>query len=100
LARRPDTAAAPGLWHREQYEVTGEIMRTAYTRHREDDDFSQPRALVQSVLSGNDRDHLVSNIVAHVKDGVSPNLLPRVIAYWTSVSAGLGARVAMGVTAR
>jgi catalase len=91
-ASRP--AADPGLWRGEQYEVTGEIMRTAYTARLDDGDFSQPRALVEAVLSGQDRDRLVDNIAGHVKDGVSAALLPRVVSYWSSVSPALGARVA------
>jgi catalase len=89
-----------GLWRGEQYQVTGDIMRTAYTAHRDDDDFSQARALVETVLSGADRDRLVANIAGHVRGGVSPGLLPRVIAYWSSVSPALGARVAQAVGAR
>jgi catalase len=87
-------APDPGLWRGEQYQVTSEIMRTAYTLHRDDDDFAQPRALVETVLSGADRDRLVASIASHVRDGVSADLLPRVIGYWTSVSPALGARVA------
>jgi catalase len=90
--RRP--AAGPGLWRGEQYQVTAEIMGTAYTSHRDDGDFAQPRALVEAVLSGDDRDRLVANIAGHVKDGVPAALLPRVVSYWSSVSPALGARVA------
>jgi catalase len=87
-------AADPGLWRGEQYQVTGEIMRSAYTLHRDDDDFSQPRALVETVLSGEQRDRLVATIAGHVRSGVSAGLLPKVIAYWTSVSPSLGAQIA------
>ena len=44
-----------------------------------------------------DRDHLVTNIVAHAGDGVSDDVQRRVIGYWTNVDAGLGARVAAGL---
>jgi catalase len=90
-------AADPGLWRGEQYQVTGEIMRTAYKAHRDDDDFSQPRALVESVLSREDGDRLVANIASQVKAGVSVSLLPKVIAYWTAVSPSLAARVARSI---
>ena len=91
-AGRP--AVDPGLWRGEQYQVTGEIMRTAYTPHRDDDDFSQPRALVETVLSSEQRDRLAANIAGHVRNGVSAELLPKVIAYWTSVSPTLGTQIA------
>ena len=69
-------------------------MRTAYTKRRDDDDFVQPRALYETTMTDTDREHLVTNIVGHVKAGVLPETRPRVIEYWTKVSPDLGARVA------
>jgi catalase len=74
-----------------------EIVRSAYTPHREDDDFVQPRALWEKVLSDIDRDHLVSNIVGHATNAVSPEVQDRVIQYWTNVHPDLGGRVADGI---
>jgi catalase len=85
--------ADPDLFKGEEYEVSGEIMRSAHTRHRDDDDFVQPRALYENVMTDIDREHLVSNIVGHIKGGVTPQILPKVIDYWADVSADLGARV-------
>ena len=48
-----------------------EIGRYAYEKHADDDDFVQPRALYRDVMGQTDRDHLVTNIVAHASDGVS-----------------------------
>jgi catalase len=75
----------------------GEIGRYAYELHAEDDDFSQPGILYRDVMSQADRDHLVTNIVTHVSAGVSPAVQSRVVEYWASVDAGLGARVAAGL---
>ena len=86
--------ADPALFADDTYEVTGEIMRTAYTKRRDDDDFVQPRALYETTMTDTDREHLVTNIVGHVKAGVLPETRPRVIEYWTKVSPDLGARVA------
>ncbi len=74
-----------------------EIVRSAYTPHREDDDFVQPRGLWEKVLSDLDRDHLVSNIVDHATNAVSSEVQERVIQYWTSVHPDLGGRVAKGI---
>jgi catalase len=74
-----------------------EIGRYAYEKHADDDDFVQPRALYRDVMSPNDRDHLVTNIVAHASARVSPDVQARVIGYWTNVDAELGARVAAGL---
>jgi catalase len=76
----------------------GELGRYEYVRHAEDDDFVQPRALYRDVMSETDREHLVTNIVAHASDGVSEDVKRRVIGYWTNVDPELGARVALGLS--
>lgn len=63
----------------------GEIARTAYVKHAQDDDFAQPETLYREVLSETDRDHLVTNIVGHLKDGVKPEMQQRAIQYWSKV---------------
>jgi catalase len=75
----------------------GELGRYAYEKHRDDDDFVQPRALYRDVMNDTDREHLVTNIVAHAGDGVSTPVQDRVVAYWANVDPGLGARVAAGL---
>ena len=67
----------------------GEIARTAYVKHANDEDFGQPGTLYREVLSSTDRDHLVTNIVGHLKDGVKPEMQQRAIQYWTQVDTGL-----------
>ncbi len=72
-------------------------MRAPYRRHRDDDDFIQPRMLVEDVLTPTEVDHLVRNIVAHASQGVSDDVKARVIDYWRNVHDDLGARVAKGL---
>jgi catalase len=74
-----------------------ELGRYDYERHAEDDDFVQPGALYRDVMNDTDREHLVTNIVAHAGDSVTDDVLVRVIEYWTNVDADLGARVAAGL---
>ncbi|MGI9097419.1 MAG: catalase-related domain-containing protein [Solirubrobacteraceae bacterium] len=74
-----------------------EIGRYAYEAHRDDDDFIQPGTLYRDVMTPTDRDHLVTNIVAHASAGVTPEVQRRVIEYWTNVDADLGSRVATGL---
>jgi catalase len=74
-----------------------ELGRYDYERHADDDDFVQPRALYREVMSDTDRQHLVTNIVAHASDGVTPAIQERVVGYWASVDAELGAKVAAGL---
>ena len=73
---------------------TGELMRAPYRAHRDDDDFVQPRALIDNVLSPTDTDHLVNNIVSHLRQDVSPAVTTRVIEYWRDIHTDIGARVA------
>jgi len=75
----------------------GEMIRSAYTLHKEDDDFGQPRTFWENVLSDTDKAHLVSNIVGHATNAVSPAVQERVIQYWTNVHPDLGGRVAKGI---
>jgi catalase len=77
--------------------AAGEVGRYAYDKHSEDDDFGQPGALFREVMDDTDREHLVANIVGHASDEVSNEMQLRVIAYWSSVDADLGARVAAGL---
>jgi catalase len=76
----------------------GEIMRTAYVAHADDDDFIQPGTLYRQVLSSAERDNLVANIVAHLSQGVDRPVQQRAVNdYWAKVDADLGARVASGL---
>ncbi|MBI4298098.1 MAG: catalase [Chloroflexi bacterium] len=94
-------AAAPERYgERYHLRVAGQLTRSPYTMHAEDDDFVQPRALYQKALSQTDREHLVSNIVNHVKQGVTDEVKARVIEYWRQVDGDLGKRVASGLGIR
>jgi len=77
--------------------VEGEVVRAAYTRHAEDDDFGQPGTLYRRVLDDAARARLVTNISNHLKGGVSGAVLTRALDYWRSVDRDLGDRVAGGV---
>ncbi len=91
-------AADPELWKGDSYEVAGEIIRSAYRPHAEDDDFGQARTLWEKVLADTDRKHLVSNIARHAgAPEVSTEMRERVVGYWTSVHPDLGAGVSQGL---
>jgi catalase len=91
-------SAGTGLWDGDSYQVAGEIMRSAYTRRADDDDFGQPHSLYADVLTEADRDHLVSNIVGHASaPEVTGEMKARVAEYWRNVHPDLGARVAKGL---
>jgi catalase len=88
-----DPSKEPPTWWVE----AGELGRYEYEPHADDDDFVQPRALYRDVMNDIDREHLVTNIVAHASDNVTDEIQTRVIEYWSNVDPDLGARVARGL---
>ncbi|MES1916167.1 MAG: hypothetical protein MHM6MM_008013 [Cercozoa sp. M6MM] len=88
-APKPDpTAAEHGLT------VQGRIGR--YARPAADIDFVQPRALYNDVMSPEQRNVLVGNIVGNAKNA-SPAMQERVVAYFTRIDRQLGQRVQDGL---
>jgi catalase len=88
-------AADPELWKGDSYHVAGEIIRSAYVPHAEDDDYGQPRAFWEKVLSDTDRDNMVGNIAGHASASeVTAEMRTRVVEYWTNIHQDLGDRVA------
>ncbi|MGZ4276939.1 MAG: catalase [Solirubrobacteraceae bacterium] len=78
--------------------AAGEMVRSPYELHAEDDDTGQPATLWDKVLDGTDREHLVTNIVAHAGgDDLNDDMKDRVVAYWGAVKHELGRRVAQGL---
>jgi len=43
------------------------------------------------------RDRLVSNVVGHLKNGVSEPVLQRAFEYWRNIDKKIGDRIAKGV---
>jgi catalase len=77
---------------------SAEIVRTANVKHKDDDDFIQAGDLYRRVMTPTDRDHLVSNLVGALSDGVERVIQERSInEYWSKVDPELGARVARGL---
>jgi catalase len=92
---RADTERyAPPSWY-----ADGEIMRSAYVSHAEDDDWSQPGVMIREVLDDVARERLVGNIVGHLRDGVTEPVLQRAFQYWRNVDKDLGDRVETGTRA-
>jgi catalase len=84
----------PPSWY-----ADGEIMRSAYASHVEDDDWGQAGTLVRTVMDDAARDRLVSNIAGHLLDGVTEPVLKRAFEYWRNVDKNLGDRVERDVRA-
>lgn len=77
----------------ESWQVDGELVRAAYTLRSDDDDFSQPGALVRDVFTDAERDALVEQVAGSLLGGVRGEVLDRAIGYWKSIDPGVGGRI-------
>jgi catalase len=84
----------PAGWH-----TDGDMVYSAYTLHSDDDDWGQAGTLVREVFDDGERDRLVHNIVVHLLNGVTDEVLERAFEYWRNVDEDLGLRVEKGVSA-
>ena len=75
-----------------------ELGRSANLKHADDDDFGQPGTLYRTTMDDAGRAALLGNIVGHAgHPEVTDVVKARVVAYWASVDAGLGDKVAAGL---
>ncbi|QGZ64347.1 catalase [Paraburkholderia acidisoli] len=74
------------------WESDGEMVRSAYTLHAEDDDFGQPGELVRRVFDDRQRELLVEQVVASL-GGVRSPVRERVFEYWKKIDADVGAQI-------
>jgi catalase len=82
------------LWHSD-----GEMVRSAYTLRKDDDDYSQAGVMVREVLDDEQRARLVSNVAGHLGGGVSEPILLRALEYWRNIDKDLGDRIEQAVRA-
>ena len=78
---------------RDGWESDGEMVRTAYTLHAEDDDFGQPGTLVRKVWNDAQRDQFVDQVAGSLLGGVHGGVLDRAFQYWKNVDAATGNRI-------
>ncbi|AHI23833.1 catalase [Corynebacterium vitaeruminis] len=69
-----------------------DLVRAAYVKHPEDDDFIQAGILYREVMDDGAKARLVDNITNAMR-GISEGVEARVYEYWTNVDAELGQRV-------
>jgi catalase len=75
------------------WEADGEMVRSAYALHAEDDDFAQPGALVREVFDDAQRDALVEQVAGSLLGGVRSPVLERAFEYWKNIDADVGSRI-------
>ncbi|WP_029460809.1 catalase [Solidesulfovibrio alcoholivorans] len=76
------------------FPLEGEAGRDVYTHPN--DDFSQPGELYRKAMNAMDREHLVGNIVEHLKNAL-PRIQKRQCALFYKADATWGERVAAGL---
>ena len=81
----------------EVWEASGEFVRAAYAKRKDDDEFGQAGTLVRKVMDKAACDRLVSNVVGHLKKGVTDPVLERAFEYWRNIDPVVGDRIAKGV---
>ena len=92
-------AADPERYPEEAVWATdGQMVRAAYTLREDDDDWGQAGTLVRDVMDDAARARLVSNVVGHLKAGVSEKVLARAFEYWRNIDKDVGDRIAKGVS--
>src|SRR5690606_22419635 len=67
------------------WEADGAMLRSAYTLRPDDDDFSQPGALVREVFNDADREALVEQVAGSLLGGVRSPVLERAFEYWKRI---------------
>ena len=82
------------------WSANGEFIRAAYTKRKDDDDFGQPGTLVRKVMNDAQRERLVSNVVGHLKSGVSEPVLQRAFEYWRNIDKETGDCIDKGVKSK
>ncbi|MCB1925858.1 MAG: catalase [Gammaproteobacteria bacterium] len=76
------------------WNASGEFIRAAYSKREDDDDWGQAGTLVREVMDDEQRERLVSNVVGHLKKGVSEPILQRAFDYWRNIDQDIGDRIA------
>jgi len=77
----------------DSWESDGDMVRSAYTLHPEDDDFGQPGTLVRDVFDDRQRDQLVETVAGSLLGGVRSPVLERAFDYWKNIDAETGRRI-------
>jgi catalase len=88
-----DGAASP----EESWAVDGDMVRSAYELHADDDDFGQPGTLVRQVMDDAQRDRLVDQVSGSLLGGVRGEVLERAFEYWKSIDPDVGKRIEASV---
>jgi catalase len=77
----------------ESWAIDGDLVRSAYELHTQDDDFGQAGALVREVFDDAQRQRLVDQVSGSLLGGVRSPVLERAFDYWNSIDPDVGDRI-------
>ena len=77
----------------ESWEADGEMVRSAYSLHTEDDDFTQPGILIRDVFDDPQRERLVETVSGALLGGVRGDVLTRAFEYWKNIDPIIGKQI-------
>ena len=89
--------ADPVLAAEVHWYTDGDMVRSAYTLRPDDDDWGQANTLVREVMDEAARQRLVSNVVGHLRNGVSKEVLDRAFEYWKNIDKEVGDKIEAAV---
>ncbi|GAA1991331.1 catalase [Isoptericola halotolerans] len=92
-------AADPALASEGSWETDGELLRSAYTLHSEDDDFGQAGTLYREVFDDAARARFLETLTGQGRAITIAEIRERFFQYWTNVDAELGAKLRTEVAA-
>ncbi|WP_278237177.1 catalase [Isoptericola sp. AK164] len=92
-------AADPARASEGSWETDGELMRSAYTLHAEDDDFGQAGTLYREVFDDAAKARFLETLTGQGKAITIDEIRERFFQYWTNVDAELGAKLRSEVAA-
>src|SRR3546814_920727 len=75
------------------WEVDGDMVRSAYTLHADDDDVGQAGILVRDVFNDGQRGRLVEQVSGSLLGGVRSPVLERAFEYWKNIDPDVGQRI-------
>jgi catalase len=91
----PARAGETGL-----YAVDGDMVRHAYTRRQDDDDYSQPNTLINKVMDEAQRERLVQTVAGAASGVRSAEIRGRVYQYWRNIDGSIGERIEAAIKAK
>src|SRR5690606_22030079 len=71
----------------------GDLVRSAYTLHAEDDDFGHAGTLVREVFTEEQRVRRIAQVAGSLLGGRGSPALERAFEYWRNIDADLGRRL-------